>query len=411
MNRSGVTGIIAAAIITLGVSSAAIAPAAQAAQTTQVTRVTRVTQTMPSAQSTVQVLTTRPGSLTIIGHRGQPVTVWTKGSQPITKRPHGTSPVTFLGLSSGRAYSVYVGPTMAAVVRTTTTAGAITDVVVKGGPDTSSLDVSWQVKLASGVTAKGMRFLVAATSPGAPRVSIEVTGTQHAIITGLRPDAVYAITVTPIRGTAAGTAKAWTMATTVAQAFAMKARPVEDLSAATAPVAPTSTAPPAPALTRSPSTDPIAQHAATPQPASPQPARPTTKTIYVCPAGYLDVAGRCQQEVAYTFHDVILTSDYTHHQEFIQTGSHLVFSTSPNGGTYYAQNVWNPSDGSAAGFYRMDADGYNVSVKDAPPAGYSDNGSQYSRTVQVKDAMPGGYLDDGSRWIATAPMEAKVVPA
>ena len=70
----------------------------------------------------------------------------------------------------------------------------------------------------------------------------------------------------------------------------------------------------------------------------------------------------------------------------------------------------------------------SVQVKDAPPAGYTDNGTNYTKSVQVKDAPPAGYTDNGTRWvkknaapagytdngteyIATASKIAKVVPA
>ena len=94
----------------------------------------------------------------------------------------------------------------------------------------------------------------------------------------------------------------------------------------------------------------------------------------------------------------------------MQTGSHVEYSTSGNG-TYYAQNAWNPNDGSPAGFYAVVADGYYASAKDAPPTGFTDSGSEYTKSTQVKDAAPAGYADNGTQWVLTAPMEAKVVPA
>jgi hypothetical protein len=67
-------------------------------------------------------------------------------------------------------------------------------------------------------------------------------------------------------------------------------------------------------------------------------------------------------------------------------------------------------------------------VKDAPPAGFTDSGTNYTKTEQVKDAAPAGATDTGSQWerkdpspagftdngieyIATADKIAKVVPA
>ena len=131
----------------------------------------------------------------------------------------------------------------------------------------------------------------------------------------------------------------------------------------------------------------------------------------MCPSGFVEIAGLCRQNAAYTFHEVTLTSDFTYHQEFVRTGSHVNFSTSPNGGIYQAENVWNPLTGSPAGYYAVEADGYNVSVKDPAPAGYTDNGSQWVKTTEVKDAMPSGAIDDGTQWVITIPMEARIVPA
>ena len=46
--------------------------------------------------------------------------------------------------------------------------------------------------------------------------------------------------------------------------------------------------------------------------------------------------------------------------------------------------------------------GYYVSVKDAPPTGFTDNGTSYVKETQVKDPLPAGYLDNGTQWITTA---------
>ena len=90
---------------------------------------------------------------------------------------------------------------------------------------------------------------------------------------------------------------------------------------------------------------------------------------------------------------------------FVKTGAHFVgvarqWDGACVGGTDY---------GDSCGYW--EDEGYNQSVKDAPPAGYSDNGSAYSKTESVKDDLPAGYSDNGSEWVKTAAKIAKEVPA
>ena len=54
---------------------------------------------------------------------------------------------------------------------------------------------------------------------------------------------------------------------------------------------------------------------------------------------------------------------------------------------------------------------YYTTDKNAPPAGWTDNGSEYTRTVSTKDATPAGYSDNGTAWVRTTDKVAKVVPA
>jgi len=52
-----------------------------------------------------------------------------------------------------------------------------------------------------------------------------------------------------------------------------------------------------------------------------------------------------------------------------------------------------------------------ANVKDATPAGFTDNGSGWVRDVEVKDAAPTGYADNGSAWVKTAAKVQRTVPA
>jgi len=50
-------------------------------------------------------------------------------------------------------------------------------------------------------------------------------------------------------------------------------------------------------------------------------------------------------------------------------------------------------------------------VKNAAPAGWTDNGSSYERTVSEKDDPPAGWSNTGSAWIRTTGKISKSVPA
>jgi hypothetical protein len=397
-----IAGVIAAATVILGTAGAAIAPAAHAA-TPSASGVRTVIQSAEVSTS-VQVLTTKPNSITVIGHGGQPITVWTKGTQPITKKPTNSGPVTFTGLKAGQAYAVYVGATQASVVRTLTAAGVASAVTVQAGPIDSSIDVSWDIVLPSGTKASSVSYLIEATSPTASPVSMKVTGTDHALITGLNPDAKYTFTVTPMLGATKGTPASATMIVTVAEAFALakdeaagNADPAAKPAAPIAPVTPVApTAPSAPEAPASPATP------------APGPAAPSTKTIYVCPDGFSEAGSDlCERTLAYSY----TTSAYTYHAEAnyvtVQTGTRT--ETVPgssatgctNGGTLYGDTCY-----ATYPVYETQQQG-TKQVKDAGPAGYTDNGSAW----QQRNAMPAGYADNGSAWVQTAAKVAKVVPA
>ena len=236
-----IAGVIAAATVIIGTAGAAIAPAAHAATTTA----SGVRTAISSAEvsTSVQVLTTKPNSITVIGHGGQPITVWTKGTQPITKKPANSGPVTFTGLKAGQAYAVYVGATQASVVRTLTAAGVASAVTVQAGPIDSSIDVSWDTLLPAGTKAGSVSYLIEATSPTASPVSMKVTGTDHALITGLNPDAKYTFTVTPMLGSVKGTPASATMIVTVGEAVTLAKDEAggndDPVAKPAAPVAPT----------------------------------------------------------------------------------------------------------------------------------------------------------------------------
>jgi Fibronectin type III domain len=275
-----------------------------------------------------------------------------------------------------------VGPTQELLVETT------------DNPDEVSL--SWKHIVNKGEGA-AVSFTATATLGNSKNaVSKIVTTDTHAILKGLNKNERYTFTVTASNSASIGRASVAVMQQTLSQIsgnFAEQASgPVATVQVSAPPLVPTQT----PVPMASPAPDP----------------GPSTKTIYICPDGYTDTGSLCQKLLAYTFHDVTTTSPYTYHQQFVQTGSHITFTTDgSNGGTYYAQDTWNASDGSAAGFYAVIPDGYNTTVKDTPPTGFTDDGSKYTKTDKVKDSTPTGYIDGGTSWVTTTAKVTKVVPA
>lgn len=350
------------------------------------------------ASTAVTVNATQPGTLTIAGHRGLPVTVWTKGTKALTKRPTTTKAITFTGLIGGRAYDVYVGAAKSVRVMTAKAATQASTVNVTAGPIDGSLLVTWQLALPAGTKPANVSYHVVATSKTASTVELTVRGTDHALLTGLEPTAQYTITVTASTTDGTIAKAAQQMTSTVAEVPKVEAIKTAVVEAVVAKPAIT-TAAPAPAPASAPAAAPAAS--ATPS----APSGPRTRTITVCPDGYTDAGDLCQQTLAYTFHDVTTTSPYTYHQVFVKTGSH--FESRPTdwsgtvcyGGTMYAEGCGAWVD-----------DGYYQSVKDNPPTGFSDDGSQYSKTESVKDAIPAGYSDDGIQWVKTAAKVSREVP-
>jgi hypothetical protein len=129
--------------------------------------------------------------------------------------------------------------------------------------------------------------------------------------------------------------------------------------------------------------EPAPAPASPPAPAAP----PATRTIYVCPDGFVDAGTSCTKTIAYTFS----TITYTFHTE-----------TSPGGPCNYLPNPNSPT-----GLDIYCPPPIVSTVKDATPAGYTDNGTAWIK----RDATPTGYTDNGSAWVTTTAKVAREVPA
>ena len=120
----------------------------------------------------------------------------------------------------------------------------------------------------------------------------------------------------------------------------------------------------------------------------------------MCPDGYATAGDLCQQSMVYTFHTETLTSPYTYHQE--QQANTINVPATHNGTVW----TWTCPSGydSGGGQWGVGVCKGTVTatVKDAPPAGYTDSGSSYAKDIQAKDTLPVGWTDNGTQWVKTA---------
>lgn len=374
---------LATAVLAATITSTAPAMAATIAQEPAPTVI--AADTTPA---TTQILANRIDGITVTGTDGGLLAATAAGHVTRTARVRAGQPGVITDLDPGARYTITLDGRRIGFAVPVAQVGAATGLRVETTDIAGQAQLSW-----SHVVNKGegvpVAFTVAATAPtsGTPAAKV-VTTDLHATLSGLSLDQRYTFSVTPANSASTGRASTATMQQTLAQIAGLATRSV--------PVD-TSSAPPAPA--------PVAAPAPAPAPA------PATRTIEVCPAGWTDAGATCTRTQPYTYHAVTTTAPYTYHQAFVQTGSHVDYSTSPNGGTYYGPNQWNANDGSAAGYYAVIPDGYTTTVKDTPAAGWTDTGSGWARTDQVKDATPAGWTDNGSAWVTTTTKVAQVVPA
>jgi hypothetical protein len=336
-----------------------------------------------------------PAGLTITGTQGKPVTLTTRGQRARTAIGRDGAPVVFTKLTPGRTYTVYVGGTKIGTARPVaipTRAWGLT-VSTTGTPGAVSL--TWQH---TGSIPHGrVAYVVTATPrgtdglplPGGHVVTVTVTG-PAALLTGLDPHLLYTFTVAATNSAGHGEPSTAVMNRTLGDIFGTSDIATDPApEPKTTPVAPVPTVVPAPAP-------------------APAPAGPSTRTIYVCPTGFVDAGDACTDTKAYTFHTETVTLAYTFHNGVI--GSHVV--THPPTHCDYLPNPNSPTglDIYCTGGYDETVLDYG-SVKDATPTGYTDNGTAWVKDVQVKDATPAGYADSGSAWVKTVGKVATTVPA
>ncbi len=412
--RATIVAITSAAILSLGLGLTL--PAAQAAETaTAPAGVVLAADTTPApAPAQVAPVARVIGidanvvsGLSVTAPKGATVTLSAKGEKNRSKKiVAATKPAVFTTLTAGKTYTVSIDGKRVGTGTPVSAPGAAYNLTVTSTGQPTSALVTW--KYQSAPKAGAIEYEVRATPvtgqlPTGRSADLSrsvIAKTTEAVMMDLDPDLLYTFTVTPRNTATTGTASRATLPITLAAAAGQLS--------ATEQVQATKDA----AAARVAAEKAAAQAAANlrPAPATPSgPSGPTTKTIYVCATGYTDSGNLCTKTTPFTYTAVTTTTPYTYHQEFVKTGAHQEYSGSPNGGTYYAANAWAP--GSAEGYYKMVDEGYNTTVKDGPPTGFTDNGTSYSKTDQVKDTAPAGYTDNGTTWISTVAKEAKVVPA
>ena len=329
--------------------------------------------------------------LTVTGAGGRKVTVSTKGERPRTLTPGTARSAVFRRLTPGRVYTVTVAGTRVGTAVPLAAVGPAHGLTVSttAAPDQVLLRWSHRPARAQG---PAISYTVTATPIGvigkASDSATAVTGTTAATVTELviDPATRYTFTVTPRNPVSSGRSTTATMTRTLREMTG-----VTDVPTTPAPVPevvqPAAPTPPPP-----------------PAPSAPQSSGPSTKTLYVCPDGFVTAGDACTDTKAYTFHTE--TVAYTFHNGVV--GSHVV--THPHTHCDYLPNPNSPTglDIYCTGGYDETVLDYGP-IKDATPTGYTDTGTAW--THQVKDPAPAGYVDNGTAWVKTVAKVATVVPA
>lgn len=243
----------------------------------------------------------------------------------------------------------------------------------------------------------------------ASEIATTTTRATSATVSDMKPHVRYTVIVTPMRSAKAQASMRAVMAKaldgsgavatmTMTQATSAETTDSDvDVEIDTAPVI----SPQSPA--QAPSAEPSSGGSSS---APSAPAAPKTKVIEVCPDGFVDTGSDCEQTISYTFHTETETRAYSYHSEKIGTESWQ--------GTCDAVYTYWDGFSENVGHYSYPCTHYRDvfgDVKDATPAGFTDDGSAWVKHTQVKDTTPSGYCDNGSAWVTTAAKITKVVPA
>lgn len=401
-------GLVAAAALSVPLVSAP----AFAAPVTTVTQASGMVVAQDKTQSLTAV-PTAPGAITVTTQPGATVTLVPQNrskAQAYLQKANANGKATFTKLIPGVTYQVtssFDGQSDSTKVTAVTKPGKASALTVSTTNQQNTLQLSWKQRLTPQMGAVTYRVQAIPSKSTLPTITKETNKTKF-VMSDLNTTTGYTFVVTPHNALADG-----------GSTKAIMTRSLDDITGRAATIA-EPVAEPTAEPKAEPTPEPKVNPAPAPQPApqpAPKPSGPSTKTIYVCPAGYSESGDVCIQTRAYTFHTETNTQPYTYHSEsrvetcagpdcpgsrYINFGTDWSGTTCPNGGTMHSGQCLGWTDSTRTVTYQ---------VKDAAPAGWTDNGSAYAQDVQVKDAMPAGYTDDGSQWVKTVAKEAKVVPA
>ena len=309
-----------------------------------------------------------PNGIVVRGHDGHVVSLTTKGAEALNRRAKPGDPVVFTGLTAGRTYGVWIDGEDPIPVIPLARVNDASHLVVRTSETPNAVDLAWVHKRTGATGGKAIAYRITATSASAPTIRATVTGTSTAHLVGLQGNVRYRFTVTPTNSASSGKATTALMTRTLDEITGTKADLAVDETSTTEQPAPLATEP-EPAQSQGTSMTPL------PNTGGSSPARPATRTIYVCPDGYADTGTTCETTLAYTFHPETQTLAYT--------------------------------------FHTVRSGGWNACVEYNPDGSYKGQYQCYTpeTTSQVKDATPAGYTDNGSAWVATSDKIAQIVPA
>ena len=393
MNSSSTRSVIAAAMVIAAVAIGVVAAPLAQAEPIANALIAQDTSAAPVAPGTVVVGVDAnlPAGLTVRGVAGKQVTVQTAGEPVRTVTASKTTgTAVFTKLTAGKAYTVSIAGKRIGTATPLATPSPAWGLTVSTTDKTGAVALEWkhqltkaQGKVAYQVTATP-RGVDGRSLPSAKAMTAVSTGTSSTL-EGLDPTVLYTFTVAPANSAAVGKATTAVMSRSLGDIFG-STKVANDPAPAPVPTV------------QAPAPAPVAA-------ASSGPAAPSTRTIYVCPDGYTDNAGVCENVMAYTFHTVTETRAYTY--TWTKVGQHEVPSTGP------CNYLPNPNSPTGLDIYCPPptvVDDY-ANVKDATPTGFKDNGTAWTKDTQVRDTMPAGYADTGAAWVKTTAKVAQVVPA
>lgn len=365
-------------VVALGLGATAIAPTVSALEVAG-------SVIAQDTRSQIEVTASAPRALTIKTTPNSKVAAVQVGSKKkVVTRANKQGFATLTKLEAGKTYSITTnGNTVTAIPVVAVSPASQLTVSTTASPN--SLNLAWKHTT---TRAQGpVSYRVSATpvdSAGTLNPAQAITNTVTTLDTtlvGLDTKSLFEFSVTPVNPLGDGQATVALMTRTLGDINGTTEKSADEKIVLT----------PKPAVVPAPAPAP-----------APVPVGPSTKTIYVCPEGFGDVGGVCTKSLPYTF----TTENYTYHSETrIEScsgsdcpGSTFIVLPQPcNVGTVHADTCQYWSTGERR---------VNVQVKDATPAGFTDNGSAWVK----KNATPAGYADNGTEWITTTAKVEKVVP-